>query len=113
MLGPQYVTIPQSGTVSGAFSLRNTALAGVWVPVVTSGQLLVQAAHGHDETAPNSADFLRVMRTDGSTPFAANVVAGSVYLPLTDISGGLAWARFETQNPQTDVRTFVVMSKAR
>lgn len=106
----QYVTIPLSGTVSDAFSLRNTPRLGIYAPAVQSGPLLFQASFMTED--PTSASFAKVWRTDGSTPLVWAVGSADGYYPAGQTLVDALWARIEGP-AATAVRTFTILTQAR
>lgn len=100
------VTIPLSGTVSAQVAVANVCQLGIWVPAVTSGQLLLRASY--DTTSTN---FLPLLTVNGSR-WAANIGPGSATLIL-DQMAPLPWGNIclETSVPQAAARTFLLVSK--
>ena len=102
--GIQYVTVAQSGTVSGAFSVRNASKVALQFPV-TNGNAFLQGAF--DTT---SANYVRLYKTDGSgaftltTPTSVGAVVSDVMAPFTN-------CRVEFSAAQTGVRTITVLAK--
>lgn len=101
----QQVTIPLSGTLSGLFAVRADAPWGIWCPVVTSGQLFLQGSYD-----PTSANHVRVLRTDGSTTWAANIGPGSVAV-VAEPRAGFSHFRLETSVAQAAARDFQISVK--
>lgn len=105
--GTLTVTIPLSGSISGDVDLRGGRLKAISVPVLTSGDLLVQGAF--DTT---SAGFVRIQ-----TPMFGAVNSGDLRLATGPGSMMLLWpdhipspsyVRLETSVAQAVARTFSV-----
>lgn len=105
-MGLQYVTVPLSGTVTGDVDLRKEMLLAVGLPVVTSGNLYVQG--NYDTT---SALFRRL--NDDLGDFQLNTAAGSKWVSWPQGFPTLSYARFETQNSQTAIRTLEILTGPR
>jgi|SRR3990170_2504065 len=101
----QTVTVPLSGTLSGLFEVRAPTPWGIWCPTVTSGQLFLQASYD-----PTSTNHVRVLRTDGSTTWAANIGPGSVAVEA-DPRRGFSFFRLETSVAQVAARDFQITVK--
>jgi hypothetical protein len=103
-----YTTIPSGEAVSGAIDLNQFAgLKAIQVPVITSGDLLVQGAF---DTV--SASFTRLLNPTlpGSGPLRWCTLAGSLMLPFPTDFSLPPYVRLETANAQTDVRTFTLLA---
>lgn len=101
-----FPTIPQSGTISGIVDLKGADLVGVWSPEITSGNMFVQVSFN-----TTSADFKRVLSEVGSAAYQPLVGPGNIAFALSSVVGPFPHIRFETDTPQTDVRTLVVVTK--
>lgn len=107
---PQHITIAQSGTVSDMFSVRNAKLIGLWAPTVDQCSAFILAAFAR--TSPNSADFTRVAKVDGSAAFSWNLGTGSASIVLPEQFAGIPFGKVELGVPQSDVRTIVLFGVA-
>lgn len=98
-------TIPLSGSISGDVDLRKGRLAAILVPVITSGDLLVQG--GLDST---SATFVRVqypeITSSGDLRFPTGPGSRMVLWP--DYLPSPSFIRLETSVPQAASRDFSV-----
>jgi hypothetical protein len=94
-----YVTIPQSGTTSTAFTLPLAHR-----PLAVSVPSLNPPADVHVQFAASSgATFAALQRGDGSgAPLSCHSGAGPAW---AIVAGLTAWARFTVSQPQLDVRT--------
>ncbi len=101
----QQVTVPLSGTLSSLFEVRGRGPWGIWCPAITSGPLFLQASYD-----PTSANFVRLLRTDGSTTWAANIGAGSVAVEA-EPRRGFSHFRLETAVAQAVARDFQITVK--
>ncbi len=101
----QTVTIPLSGRVSGPFEVRAAGPWGITCPVVTSGQLFVLGSYD-----PTSANFVRLLKTDGSTTWAAAIGAGGVAVEA-EPRRGFSHFKLETSVAQAVARTFQITVK--
>lgn len=105
----QTVSVPLSGTISGAFSLKHSTHVAVLAPVVTSGTIHFQV--GFTDSNPSSADFVRAWTDAGTGAFVWNVAAGSAGIVLDSILAPYPVARIECQNAQAAARIFTVITK--
>lgn len=103
------LTIAQSAFVSETFDVTGVRLIGIWVPVVTSGQLFLKGSF--DTT---SANFVRVMDQNAS-PIAshwfANVGPGSIAVAFDLAASPFPFCRLETSVAQAAAVNPVVMCK--
>ncbi|HEV8642071.1 MAG TPA: hypothetical protein VGV13_13305 [Methylomirabilota bacterium] len=102
-------TIPLSGTLSGIVDVSNAKTLGIWVPVITSGQLYLRGSF--DQT---SANFVPILTSAGmsavSSRWYAEVGPGSL-----GVSFGqelpFPFIMLETSVNQAAVRSLAVFSK--
>ena len=103
----QHVTVAQSGTVSGVFTVAQAGEIGIYGPAVTSCAVTLQAAGV--VTTPVSADFADTFASDGSALTWA--LADGPGLWRVGPHPGVHF-RLVTGVPQTDVRTFTIFVKS-
>src|SRR4051812_30069854 len=105
----KYPNIPLSGTVSDAVDVTGAKFIAVWLPVVTSGQLLLRGSF--DQT---SANFVPIMNPN-ATPIAsrwwADTGAGSAGVLLDWAAQAFPFIKLETSVAQAAVRSLAVISK--
>lgn len=106
MRGVQFPTIVLSGFVSDTIDFQNALRATVWAPTVTSGTMFLQGSP--DQT---SANFTRMGNLLGSGAWTWNVGPGSCCVALSDVFGGLRFARFEMSVAQAAVRSLAVITR--
>lgn len=100
-------TIINSGQfVSGDISLIGADLAGLWCPTVTSCNLFIQGSF--DTTSGN---FVRMLQADGVGDFQLDVGVGSRCAGISEVAHAFPYLRIEASVAQTDVRSFVVVTK--
>ncbi len=104
--------IPLSGTITEIVNVANARQMALMIPVVTSGQLFLQAgatfSPGND---PLSADMLRVWDTASQGTFFANIAAGSLAMDITPFVQGFSHIRIELENAQAAARNITILTK--
>lgn len=109
---PQLFAIVASGyKISGDIDLRKHILEAISVPVITSGDLAVQA--GFDTT---SALFTRVLEPHGAVAsgdlrFATGLGSRMITYPRDAFTP--PYMRLEALTTQTDARTFSLLTRPR
>jgi hypothetical protein len=105
----KFATIAQSATVSDAVDVTGVKTLGVWIPVVTSGQLLLRGSF--DQT---SANFVPVFAPNAS-PIAsrwfANIGPGSATLAIDLAAAPFPFVKLETTVAQAAVRSLALVCK--
>ena len=106
--GPQlyYPTIAQSEQVTSYVALKGADLFGLWCPTITSCNMFLQGSF--DTT---SANFVRALSPVGSASFEAALGVGSLCIALSDAAHPFPYVKLESSVVQTNVRTFVVVTK--
>lgn len=105
-----YFIVASGQTVQQShFGVRGAEYVGLWSPTLTSCQLFLHVAPQIDE--PNSSQFVRLGKADGTGDFAWSVGVGSAAIALTEPMQPFACARVVLSAAQTDVRTFAVIRK--
>jgi len=101
-----FATVPLSGTVSGAFSLKNTEQVAIWSPITTACSLMLLASF--DTT---SANYLPVHDPRSpTTRLAFGIGAGSKMI----VFGNVLWAisaKIQLSAAQTAPRSFAVITR--
>jgi len=101
-------TIPISGTLSEIIPLQGATIVGLWIPVITSANLFIQAAFD-----PTSTNFVRVQNPQGSGDFTITAATGSkaISLSMTEGAFPFPYARIEASAAQAASRACVVGMK--
>src|SRR5947207_3234901 len=104
----RYPTIPLSGTVSDAVDVTGAKSIGVWVPTVTSGQLLLRGSF--DQTSANFVPLMNQNLTPIASKWWADIGPGSIGLVI-DVGYGFPFPfiKLETSVAQASVRSLAVV----
>lgn len=106
----QFITIPLSSAVSGAWAIKDSDLMALWMPVCTSGSWTLQGAF---QTGANSADFLPIINSPpNSGPVTLWLGAGSLSVALHTFCAPFSALRLVGSNPQAAVRSLAIVTKA-
>ena len=101
----QHVTIAQSASVSGDIVLKGARAMGLSIPVLApSCQLFMQGNFNS-----TSANFMRVMDTNGAGQFSIDAGLGSISAVVHDALFPFTHARVEASVIQNAVRSFAVV----
>ena len=111
---PLYAVINSGQVISGNVDLTQRALIGITVPVVTSGDLVIQ---GNVDTT--SANFVRLLdiRASGGADLRFPIGVGSRMVMLENTFSTPPYIRLETVmatgSLQADARTFTLLTRPR
>lgn len=104
----QHCTVLSGFAVSSSVSLGRGAIAGLYIPAMTSGQWTIDVGLSSDAA---SANWLPAMNSAADGIFAPAVETGSRYLSFHDIVLSAPCIRLNTGVLQADTRTITLVIK--
>jgi hypothetical protein len=105
----QSLTIPISSFVSDVFAVTGAKLFAVWVPTITSGQLLLRGSY--DTTSANFVPILNPNATPIASRWWADVGPGSCAIVLDWVGQAFPFMKLETSVAQAAARSPIIITK--